>query len=145
MYQILLIPIAIGIAKLFSKLFESNPDLEKIDSEHIYEDYLVTYFKKDKERIVKQKITSSINRIIETYGHFKIGKSGIPVQRAKQHREYKEMFLLCQSKYPELIENLERYYNEKYINHKKNDNKNMGSASVMSEIKKNYYLYIVVV
>jgi len=55
------------------------------------------------------------------------------------------MFLLCQSKYPELIENLERYYNEKYINHKKNDNKNMGSASVMSEIKKNYYLYIVVV
>jgi len=55
MYQILLIPIAIGIAKLFSKLFESNPDLEKIDSEHIYEDYLVTYFKKRQRKDCQTK------------------------------------------------------------------------------------------
>ncbi len=145
MYQLLLIPVAFGLAKLFSDVLDANRELAKIDKKHIYRNYLIKYFKKDDEKIVKQKITKSINLIVENYSHFKIGKSGIPAKRAEQHEEYTEMFLLCESKYSELIENLEKYYNKKFRHHEKNDNKNYGSASTMSKIDDNYYLYVVVI
>lgn len=90
MYQLLLIPIALGLAKLFTNLFKSNPELKRIKKDSIYKDYLITHNKNDSLKVTKQKITKSINQTIKNYDHFKIGKSGIPQSRASQYKEYKK-------------------------------------------------------
>jgi len=129
---------------LLCELFESNSELGGILSSEIYKDYLIKYYKNSNEIIIKQHITKSINLIISNFNNFKIGKTGIPFARAKQYLEYNQMFLLCESRYSDLIENLEIYYNKKYLNHPNNDNINKGSACRMSKIDNKYYLYLVV-
>lgn len=126
MYPLLLI--GTGIAILLKELFSADNELKKISTDHIYCDYLNKHYKKTHEGALKANITKSINKIVEQYKGFKIGKTGNPPVRNLNHKEYSEMFLLCESKNPEFIYTLESTYNNKFIEHKKNDNKKVGGG-----------------
>ena len=140
MLKLLLIPAAIKIVQWLSE----NPETNTITLEKISDEYLINYYKKNKESAIKQQITKAIEKIIKDYRYFKIGKTGVPEGRSAQHKDYDRMFVLCQTKYPEFIDNLESYYNSKYINHPKNENINEGTANRMSDTSGYYYLYVVV-
>lgn len=81
--------------------------------------------------------------LITKSNKFKIGKSGVPNERRKGHSEYEVMHLLCESQDKDYINRLESYYNSKYYEHAKNQNKNRGSASTMESKNGYYYLYVV--
>ena len=146
MNQLLLIVVAVWLGKLLVKAFSNNAELEQINHKNIYKNFLIDQDSdKLSNSILKQKITRSINKyILKEYKGFKIGKTGNPKSRTSNHKNYDKMFLFCASKNEELINTLESYYNEKYIDNKKNDNKKKGSASVAVPVKGKYYLYIVV-
>lgn len=144
MFPLILIVIGIALLAGFKSYLKKNPELEKIQDDNIYESYLQEYQKDIHIPILKGQITKSINIIIKHYGNFKVGKTGDPISRNKAHKHYDEMFLLCASKHDKVIEELESYYNEKYIQHTKNDNKKVGSAGKCQAVNGKYYLYIVV-
>jgi len=54
------------------------------------------------------------------------------------------MYLFTISKSILLTDELEEYYNEKYLSHEKNQNINKGSASPMKSTDRNFFLYCVV-
>ncbi|MCL6294910.1 hypothetical protein [Jejuia spongiicola] len=146
MHPFLLIAVAIGVGKLFAKIFKNNPELGEITHKDIYKDFLIDIDKNDlTERILKQKTTRSINLIIEKHKSFKIGKTGNPKSRTANHKIYDRMFLLCSSSDKEMINVLEGHYNDKYLTHKKNDNKKGGSAGDAKAMNGRYYLYIVTI
>lgn len=145
MNPFVLIAVAIGVGKLFTNLFKDNPELDEISHEDIYKDFLFDIDDNElKESIVKQKITRSVNLIVKKYKGFKVGKTGNPKNRTSTHKTYNKMFLLCSSSDSSIINSLESHYNNKYIAHKKNDNKKVGSAGVAVAMNNKYYLYIVV-
>jgi len=144
MNPLLLIAVAVGLGKLFENAFYDNKELKNISSDHIFDAFKRKHFKKTDIGAMKTQITKSINEIIPQYKSFKIGKTGNPESRNRQHIEYDEMFLLCESKDSKFISDIESYYNEKYIDHKKNDNKKIGSAGESKSIDGKHYLYIVV-
>ena len=124
MHPLLLLGIAIGIGKLLVEAFSNNPEFDEIDHSDIYKDFLVNQDDDDfTEKVLKQKLTHAINRVIRENKGFKIGKTGNPKERNSNHKKYDKMFLLCSSTDEVLINKLEAYYNSKYINDKKNDNK----------------------
>jgi len=145
MNPFLFIAIALGLATLLIDFFSDDPEFEEIEHDDIYRDFLIEEDQLEiKERILKQRITKGINRIIKAYKGFKIGKTGNPKARTGNHKKYKKMFLLCSSESKELIEKLEGYYNTKYIKDEKNDNEREGSAGETKALNGRYYLYVVV-
>ena len=95
--------VLVGLAILFKNLFSADNELKKISTEHIYCVYLNKHYEKTNEPTLKTNITKSINKITKQYKGFKIGKTGNPPVRNLNHKEYSEMFLLCESKNPEFI------------------------------------------
>ncbi|MBR2194913.1 MAG: hypothetical protein IJ911_04790 [Salinivirgaceae bacterium] len=94
---------------------------------------------------LKRIITRHISEIIgDGCEGFKIGKTGNPDNRAADYAGYSQMWLLCKSRSRGVIEALEAYYNGKYIDAEGNDNRNAGSAGIMSNRHRVYYLYIVI-
>ncbi len=113
----------------------------------IVQDYLYadTDFKND--TLLKQHTTRVINEnVLPKHRFFKIGKSGSVAARASNHKckKYKKMYLLVRSTDKTVINRLEAYYNNHYMNHPKNDNKRGGSAGEMSSVDNYYYLYVIV-
>lgn len=100
-------------------------------------------FAKSDRTSVLSTITRRINIIIKGCKHFKIGETCNVDKRFAAYSKYKEMYVLAESRYPDLIDELEAIYNQKYMEDKRNDNINCGSASSMGESSK-YYLYVVV-
>ena len=145
MNPILFIAVALGLAKFLVDFFSGNPEFEEIDHDDIYKDFLIEEDQIEiDEKILKQKITRGINVLIKEYKGFKIGKTGNPKGRTGNHKKYKKMFLLCSTNSKELNKKLEGYYNTKYIEHKKNDNKKEGSAGEAKAVNGRFYLYVVV-
>jgi hypothetical protein len=136
--------IASSLWALLSKIFAKNPELKKITNSKTYKDYLRKHFKKTHIGALKSQITISINTIIDNHSRFKIGKTGNPDIRNIQHTDYKKMFLLCESKDESFISELETYYNSKYIEHGKNDNKRKGSAGKSIAANGKFFLYVIV-
>lgn len=129
-----MIPLIIaGItALLFVALFQDDPELSEIQTDDI-SDKLVKEIHADEPHLnlVKARATRIINSIVKQYDHFKIGKSGKPEKRIKQY-DYTFMYLIFKSKNKTLINEMESFFNNKFIKHSKNDNKNRGSASVQN-------------
>jgi hypothetical protein len=144
MHPLALVAIAFGLGKIFENSFSSNDELNSISKNSIYDDYKRKHFKKTHNGALKGQITKSINEIIPLYKSFKIGKTGNPPNRHRQHVVYKEMFLLCESRDANFISDIETYFNEKYLNHEKNDNIKGGSACKSKSVDGKHYLYIVV-
>jgi len=144
MNPLFLIAVAVGLGKLFESSFSDNKELKNITSDHIFDSFKRKHFKKTNVGAMKTQITRSINDIIPNCKSFKVGKTGNPENRNRQHIEYKDMFLLCESNDDEFISDIEHYYNLKYIDHPKNDNKNIGSACKSKSMNGKHYLYIVV-
>jgi len=133
------------LGKLIYEAVKEQPDYSEIDHENVYVDYMIN---QDKEKltstILKQKTTRAVNKIQKEYKGFKIGKSGNPKERqgSTDYTKYKGMYVLCASSDSDVISDLEGYYNEKYIKHKKNDNKKEGSAGVTTDSNGVHYLYV---
>ena len=139
---------AVAIATLLSFL-GSDKDDNFVDTD-VVQSFLRDYSSCKTERLLKTSITKTINNnIIPTCRGFKIGKSGSIKNRLAQHKsksdgyKYKKMYLICRSKTEDDIKSLEKYYNNYYIGHKKNDNKKEGSAGVCKDNDNYYYLYVV--
>lgn len=120
-----------------------NKDLEGIDNSKVFDDYLLEDNGQD-YRIMKSVITRRIEKIITNVDRFKIGKTGYPDGRVSNYPEYSAMYLLCHSNDRATIEVLEAYYNQKYCDYDYCDNQRKGSAGIMTNRHKDYYLYIVV-
>lgn len=135
--------IAAAVFALVSDLFGDGLP-HGIGRDSIYDDFLVTDSRRRSLATLKRGITRGINTIIAGCNGFKIGKTGVPADRAAAYRSYSRMFLLCRSRSRGVIEVLEAYYNEKYHGAYGNDNSNRGSAGVMANSHGCYYLYIVV-
>ncbi|MEI7596842.1 MAG: hypothetical protein WCK02_13910 [Bacteroidota bacterium] len=144
MNPLLFISVAVGLGKLFVNSFSGDNELNNISYEHIFDDFMRKHFKKTNVGAMKSQITKSINEIIPYCKSFKIGKTGSPENRNRQHIEYNDMFLLCESNDDEFISVIEHYYNLKYIDHPKNDNKNIGSACKSKSMNGKHYLYVVI-
>lgn len=126
------------------KSISGDPELSEIDDNDIYQDFMEDDEEEDlSETVIKQRITRSINKLVKDCEGFKIGKTGNPKTRNRQHHTYQTMFVLCKSKDGDFIEDLEAHYNDKYINHEKNDNHRAGSAGKAVPAGKYYYLYVV--
>jgi hypothetical protein len=138
--------IAFGLAVVIKNLFY-DPELKNVEPENIYKDFLFQHYKKTQLKNTKQKITKVLNSvIIPEFKYFKIGKTGNPNRRAKEHKvNFDKVFLLCKSKYPEHIVELEKYYIEKYYDHSNNKNKIKGSTGAnVRQADDFYYLYVAV-
>ena len=92
----------------------------------------------------------TIMEINKKCNHFKIGKSGSIVNRMSQYKNpegdepaYTKMYLILSSNNSEIINSIEAQCNTRYINYKKNDNTNEGSAGTCGSHDDKYYLYIV--
>ncbi|MEG1555345.1 MAG: hypothetical protein RR356_01295 [Bacteroidales bacterium] len=126
------------------KLLFNNKKKDSFSNDAIIKNYLVEDYSNKKS--LKKTITRRINKIINDYKclSFKIGKTASTNERQKAHFDkYDKLILLYKSEDCVMIEELESYYNEKYIKHKKNENVERGSAGKMSDIDHYYYLYIV--
>jgi len=137
--------VTVVLGLLFKNAFK-DPELKNIKPNNIFEDFIFQHFKKSKIGLTKTKITKVLNKaIIPEFNAFKIGKTGNPNRRTKEHSvNFDKVFLLCKSKYPEHIVELETYYNDKYFDHTKNENKIKGSSGANSSIDGFYYLYVAV-
>jgi len=135
----------LGIAAtLFYKLFEGNSDISEPQSDKIDEGYLEeALLTKERLSLAKGRAKRKINKIIQKWSNFKIGKTGQPDGRMSSY-EYKRMFLLFASKSPEVISAMEAYLNNAYIEHFKNDNQKGGSAGKMKSDDGYYFVYVVV-
>lgn len=143
--NIIYLAVTVAFGLLFRNSFK-DPELKNVKPENIFRDFLFQHFKKNKIGVSKSKITKVINeQIIPNFDVFKIGKTGNPNRRIKEHSiNYDKIFLLCKSKYPEYIVELESYYNYKYFDHYKNENKIKGSSGANSSVDGFYYLYVAV-
>lgn len=143
--NLIYLAVTVAFGLLFKNAFK-DPELKNVRPENIFEDFLFQHFKKSKLSASKGKITRVINKaIIPEFSAFKIGKTGNPNRRAKEHSvNFDKVFLLCKSKYPEHIVELESYYNEKYFDHPNNENKVKGSSGANSSVDGFYYLYVAV-
>lgn len=139
----------LGLDALFS-FFKDDPELENLVSkEAINKDFLIDQdYKKLSISALKRQISTTINQHVKgDISGFKIGKTGNPKKRSKSddYKEYNQMVLLCMTKDQSLIEELESYYTDKYIEHTKNDNKKRGSANKSVAIIDNkHFLYMIV-
>jgi len=120
----------------------SDKSITEFKNDDIVTDY-AKYFTSKQETIAKIHITKTLNKIIKGKGKFKIGKSGVPHSRNKQHKAFNKMYILAESKNKKFIDKLEALYNEKYISNKKNANYKIGTAGVMSDKTGKYFLYVV--
>jgi len=72
---------------------------------------------------------------------FKIGKTSQPVEyRLRQHKKYDDVEVIVKSKYKKEIDRYEEAMLNRFIDHPKCDNKNVGSAARMAN-KPLYVLY----
>ena len=118
--------------------------LSGIARQDIFDDLLQVVSTTSDLTTVKNNTTRRINFILEEIKHkgFKIGRTSSPEQRSGGHKEYNKMFLLCMGP-KSVIENLEAYYNERYINYPKCDNRKAGSAGPSVKVGSAHYLYLV--
>ncbi len=140
------ISIMAGLGYLLKESVENDPEIKGIDTEKIFIDFNLRHFKKSNISVLKGRITRNINKIITSDCRaFKIGKTGNPNKRYDNHCvNYHSMFLLCESRYPDVIEHLEEYFIDKYFEHPKNENKKGGSAGITKSVDGKHYLYIAV-
>lgn len=133
--------IAAGAAYL---LFSQNKqtELSEFDDENINTGYH-KFFSPTDETKAKTHATTSMNKLIEKVKGFKIGKTGSPDDRNKQHTDFKKMYVIVESKSEEFIEKLESIYNEKFISNKRNGNFKTGSAGKMTGKNGRYFLYFI--
>lgn len=78
---------------------------------------------------------------------FKIGKTGNPDERVMYKDyfgKYKEMHLLYQSLYPEVISELERHFISKYYRKTKNENIDKAGTGKMNSRDGYYFLYLMI-
>lgn len=132
---------------ILSELLLKNENLQGISIDNVDYSMLINIEKNNKIITAKRLITTSINKIVtDKIKSFKIGRSSHPAhKRASAYIDYKKMYVLCASKSKDVIMELENYYNEMYINHKKNDNKKTGSAGPVSSLGEYFLLYMVVI
>lgn len=139
--------VLLGLGYLLREIFKSDPELTEIEADDIFKNFLIFQDEEQlSERILKQRITRSINTIIKEAKGFKIGKSGNPKNRKSSYdyRKYHSIYVLYADSDEDNVAYLEALYNNKYINHRKNDNKREGSAGVTSASNGQHYLYIAV-
>ncbi|MCR4561130.1 MAG: hypothetical protein K5685_13715 [Bacteroidales bacterium] len=129
-------------AALYAAFRKTNSEIDFANA-NIFTDYLIVD-KGSEIPALKRLITRNINSIIPVCKSFKIGKTGCPDNRFVNYKNYDKMILLCQSSDCSVIEVLEAYYNQKYFQHPKNDNKWLGSAGIMTNSENLYFLYMVI-
>ena len=143
----LILGIAAGIGgiHLANKIFgqTEEPSIGGIPKEFVHTDILVRIFKSSNSGSIKRQITMTLNGIIGDYDEFKIGMTSNIPNRTRNYTDYDEMFILGESSFPAIIENLEKDYIQKYINHSKNQNTQIGGGE-MNLSKSKFYLYVVV-
>ncbi|PKN16505.1 MAG: hypothetical protein CVU66_00715 [Deltaproteobacteria bacterium HGW-Deltaproteobacteria-23] len=139
-----LVAVAVALGLLFENSNKKSSELSLISRKDIYKSYCKKILKSSKPAVTRTHITRSINTIMAEYPHFKIGKTGNPNARQANHHVYSKMFLITESKYPDIISQYEREYNDRYAGTPGCDNIRGGSAGPISEISGKYYLYVVV-
>jgi len=142
-----MIPYLIGatITYLFIEILSEITDksISEFDKDNIVTDY-AKLFKPSQETIAKIHITKTINKLTKRKVKFKIGKTGMPDNRKKQHKEFSKMYIIAESKNDIFINKLEAIYNEKFIDNKKNVNYKIGSAGKMTDKTGRYFLYLII-
>ena len=134
-----------GAIKLLEWIFSGDDDSPELAGRKILLNYLVDAdASASEDSVIKTQVTKTVNKLISSCNGFKIGKSGNPKTRAYSYQQYNNMYVLCSSNSVEFIEDLEAYYNDKFIDHSKNDNQRTGSAGESVAANGSYYLYIVV-
>lgn len=135
----------VGGGVLIDRIFSKNEDaaIGGIPKEFVHKDTLVRVFKSSNSASIKRHITMTLNAIIGDYDEFKIGMTSNITNRTRNYTDYDEMFILGESSFPAIIENLEKDYIQKYINHSKNKNTQVGGGE-MNLSKSKFYLYVVV-
>jgi hypothetical protein len=121
---------------------ETQKPVSQFDETDIITDY-VKYFKSSEITEAKRHSTRVLNTLVLDVKKFKVGKSGSPSDRNSQHKNFNKMYLIVESNNEKLINELEAYQNEKFISHKKNKNKKIGSAGSMTDKKGKYFLYLI--
>lgn len=143
-----MIPIILGAAgvaiSIVRLIISEDESLSGIASDSVY-DLGHTITQKSNIAASKRTITLNINKLTRSCSKFKIGKSGKVKQRAKAYKGYDTMYILAKSRTASIIEDLEAYYNNKYQFDDKCQNKNAGSAAVMTASSGWYFLYIALV
>lgn len=131
------------IAMLISALSkETQKDISEFDQKDILVEK-AKFFKSSEETKAKIHITRTMNKLIDNAKSFKVGKTGSPSDRSKQHTAFKKMYIIVESNEKKFIEKLEGFYNEKYISNKRNKNLKIGSAGKMTDKAERYFLYLV--
>lgn len=100
---------------------------------------------------LKSAITKNVEWIINHKDNkpknYKFGKTGFPPNRADQYdyrlASYSDMYLLYESTSVSNVEELEKYYCNKYKVNKRNDNVDVNSLGKMKSMNGKYYLYFV--
>lgn len=136
--------IVTGLGLLFEENNRKNPELYRISHRDIYTNFQMTVYKNSNSRVVRSHITRAISKLRTQYSHFKIGKTGTPDERFVSHTPYSKMFIVAVSRHKEIIEGLEKEYNDRFARQSGCDNVRGGSAGIISEVSGRYYLYIVV-
>ena len=136
--------IGAGISYLFIKILSEVTDksISEFDKDDIITDF-AKFYKPSEETIAKTHITKTLNKLTKKNGKFKIGKSGTPNDRNIQHKEFKKMYIIAESKNKKFINKFEAIYNEKFIANKKNVNCKIGSAGEMTDKTGRYFLYVI--
>ncbi len=140
MLEFLVITGFVGL--VLSSIFSTkkiNFDNKKIDTSSV-----VNLDRKEKRKgDFKRFITKRINILLKQNNKkFKIGKSGTD-KRIDNYKNVHKMFILAGSKKAKKIEELESYYNSKYIKSTRNSNKKEGTAGKMSDANGYYFLYLI--
>ena len=131
--------VVILIAALASET-EKKPS--EFNNEDIIEEF-GKFFEPTEETKAKIHATKLINKLIKGMVEFKLGKSGSPKDRIKQHTKFEKIYIIIESDDKKFIEKLEGVYNKKYISNAKNKNCKIGSAGEMTEKTGRYFLYFV--
>ncbi len=136
--------IGAGIIYILKEVLSEVTDksISEFDEDAIITDY-AKFFKSNQETVAKIHITKTLNKLTKRKGKFKIGKSGTPNDRNSQHKSFKKMYIIAESKNKKFIDNLEAIYNEKFISNKKNVNCKIGSAGEMTDKTGRYFLYVI--
>ena len=129
---------------LFEEYLKQDIGLSGIELQAIFDERLLPVSTTDDLTGVKIKTTRLISQILLGNKHkgFKIGRTSSPTQRAGGHKEYDRMILLCMGP-KSVIEELEAYYNERYLQNPKCDNQRGGSAGPSVAVGRKHYLYLV--
>lgn len=145
-----MVPFIIGsavVALLLHELSKTDPTLANtFDSDSVSDEFMESLGDNHLKHfgLVKARMVKNVNHLIENRKKFKIGKSGNPVQRFSQYEKYKYMYLLIETDKKEIASQLEAFLNEKFIDHRKNENLKIGSAGDAKASNGKYYVYAVV-